>query len=147
MQIQRIQSVYLFLAAVAMAVFTFLPVFSWMNEDGLLTVGALTTCGVTHAMPLLLCLDVLIVVMLLITLFKYRNLSFQLKLCKVNLLLIVTLLVTIGIIFYWQMKQAVNGPQWGWGVALPYVAIVLVLLAHKGIKHDKKLLSDSERIR
>ena len=34
-----------------------------------------------------------------------------------------------------------------WSIALPFVAIVLTMLALKGIKHDKKLLSDSERIR
>lgn len=141
MQIQRIQSVYLFLAAVAMAVFAFLPAISFVNDAGAQSIGALTLCGTTHVMPLLLCLDALIVVLLLITLFKYRNLSFQLKLCKVNLLLIFTLLATIGIMVYMQKGQL------GWSLVLPFVAIVLVILAHKGIKHDKKLLSDSDRIR
>lgn len=141
MQIQRIQSVYLLLAAIAMAVFMFLPVIGLINDNTELSVGALNTCGVTNAMPLMLCLDVLIVVLSLITLFKYRDLSFQMKLCKVNVMLIVTLLIIIGITAYLQ-KGCVQ-----WTIALPIIALVLVMLAHKGIKHDKKLLSDSERIR
>ena len=145
MQIQRIQSIYLLLAAILMAVFMFLPAIGLASESGLQTIGALNVCGITHAMPLLMCLDVLIVVLLLITLFKYRNLPFQMKLCKVNILLIVTLLIIIGITAYLQKVQSISAIQWG--NVLPLIAIVFVVLAHKGIKHDKKLLSDSERIR
>ena len=145
MQIQRIQSVYLLLAAIVMAIFTFMPAIELASDSGIQTLGALNFCGITQAMPLLLCLDVLIVVLLLITLFAYRNLSFQMKLCKINILLVVTLLAIIGITVFLQYGQSIATIKWS--NVLPLVTIVLVVLAHKGIKHDKKLLSDSERIR
>lgn len=145
MQIQRIQSVYLFLTAVLMAVFTFLPVIGLINDNGLQSIGAVACGSVTIASPVLLCLDVLIVALALITLFKYRNLSLQIKLCKISLLMIITLLVCVGVTAYVQKGTSIAVMQWS--IALPFVAIVLTILALKGIKYDKKLLSDSERIR
>ena len=145
MQIQRIQSVYLFLAAVLMVIFIFLPVIGLINDNGLSAMGAVAVGAVQHTMPLLLCLDVLVALLLIITIFKYRNLSLQMKLCNVNVLLIVTLLAYIFITTYMQKGQSIATIQWS--IALPFVAMVLTMLAHKGIKHDKKLLSDSERIR
>ena len=145
MQIQRIQSVYLFLTAVLMAVFTFLPVIGLINDNGQESIGAIAMNSITYGSWLLLCLDVLIIVLAMITLFKYRNLKLQLKLCKILLLLIITLLVCVGIITYMQKGGAIAAVQWG--IALPIVSMVCVMLAHKGIKHDRKLLSDSERIR
>ena len=145
MQIQRIQSVYLFLAAIIMAVFTFLPVIGLETAKGVQTLGAIEVCGITTPMLLFLCLDVLIVVLLFITLFKFRSLSFQMILCKVNILLIVSLLLSIAITAFMHREQAVVSPRWT--IALPFVAMVLVMLAYKGISHDKKLLSSSDRLR
>ena len=145
MQIQRIQSVYLFLAAIVMAVFTFLPVIGLTTAKGVETLGALEVCGITTPMLLLLCLDVLIVVLLFITLFKFRNLSFQMILCKVNILLIVSLLLSLAITAFMDREQAEVSICWT--IALPFVAMALVMLAHKGISHDKKLLSSSDRLR
>lgn len=145
MQIQRIQSVYLFLATILMVIFIFLPVIGLINDNGLSAMGAVTVGTIQHAMPLLLCLDALVAILLFITIFKYRNLSQQMKLCKVNILLIISLLAYIFITAYMQKGESIAVIQWS--IALPFVAIVLTMLALKGIKHDKKLLSDSERIR
>lgn len=145
MQIQRIQSVYLFLAAIILAVFTFLPVVGLQTAKGVQTLGALEVCGVTTPMLLFLCLDVLLVVLLLITLFKYRSLSFQMILCKVNILLIASLLLSIAITAFMHREQA--AVSFSWTIALPFVAMVLVILAHRGISHDKKLLTSSDRLR
>ena len=148
MVIQRLQTVYLLLAAILMAVFTFMPVMNVLNDAGEYVLNAVSTGFVgapTSPCWLLLCMDVLIVALLFITVFKYKNLPLQMKLCKIGVLLIVALLVSIFVMWYMQR---------GHGIALmslwtimPFVAIFLTLLAHKGIKSDKKLLSDSERLR
>ena len=145
MQIQRIQSVYLLLSAILMAVFTFLPVMGIASDSEMLSIGAVNVCGITHAMPLLLCLNVLIFLMALITLFKFSDLKLQMKLCKFTILFIVTLLVCIAVMAF--MRRANSAVSLNWSVILPVAALVFAILAHKGIKHDKKLLSDSERIR
>ncbi len=145
MQIQRIQSVYLFLVAVVMVVFIFFPVIGLTNDNGLETIGAVATGSITYSSPLMLCLDVLIAVLALVTLFKYRNLTLQIKLCKITLIMIATLLVCVGVTAYMQKGTSIATIQWS--IALPFVAMILTMLALKGVKHDKKLLSDSERIR
>ncbi len=145
MVIQRIQSLYLLLVAVVMGIFAFLPVIGANVDGSQLAVGAVASCGVTQPSWLLLCLDVLIALLSLIAIFKYRSLPFQQRLCGVIVALIVALLVCIGVVFFQQKGQCAAVLRWS--VALPCVALVLALLARKGIKHDRKLLSDSERIR
>ena len=145
MVIQRIQSLYLLLVAVLMCIFAFLPVFGASVDGNNLAVGALPTCGVTQLSWVLLTLDALIAVLALITIFKYRDLKAQKRLSGIVILLIVALLVYVAIIFVGQRGQCIAAMQWS--IALPFVAMVFAMLARKGIKHDLKLLSDSERIR
>ena len=69
MVIQRLQNLYLLLAAIIMAVFVFVPVMNVTSEAGLFTLSALSTGISGNPMQphwLLLCLDVLIVVMLVV---------------------------------------------------------------------------------
>ena len=145
MVLQRWQSVFLFLAAIALAVFTFMPVMGLIADDGNISLSALG-CGENGVCSyLLLTLDCLIVVMLLVTIFKYRDLKLQQRLCKVNILLIVALIMTIAVMWLMQRGQAIAVlTPW---VALPFVALFFTMWASGRIKADRKLLSDSERIR
>lgn len=145
MVLQRWQSVFLFLAAIAMAVFTFMPVMGLVTDQGNLTLSALG-CGDSGVSNyLLLTLDCLIVVMLLITIFKYRDLKLQQRLCKIDILLIVALIIAIAVLWFMQRAHAVVAVSlW---VILPFVALFFTLWANGRIKADRKLLSDSERIR
>lgn len=145
MVLQRIQTVYLFIAVVLMAVFTFFPVFTVSNGDGVFTVGALANSSVNTPSTLLLCLDVLIALFALVTIFKYKNLKKQIALAGILLLLVIALLVTIGVLFV--MQKGVGIAVIEWPIAFPFVTMVLVMLARGGMQRDKKLLSDSERIR
>ncbi|MBR6285261.1 MAG: DUF4293 domain-containing protein [Muribaculaceae bacterium] len=145
MVIQRIQTLYLLLVAVLMGIFAFLPVIGANVDGNALAIGALGTCGVTQPSWLLFCLDALVVVLALIAIFKFKDLKGQMRLCGVMLLLLVALLACIAVIFVGQRGQCTAVLQWP--IALPLVAMVFTMLARKGIKHDRKLLSDSERIR
>ena len=128
-----------------MAVFTFMPVMGLVTDQGNLTLSALG-CGPGGVSNyLLLTLDCLIVVMLLITISKYRDLKLQQRLCKIDILLIVALLITIGSLWLVQRGQAIALPS-PWNI-LPCVAFFFTLWANGRIKADRKLLSDSERIR
>ena len=142
MVLQRWQSVFLFLAAIAMAVFTFMPVMTFDTESGQLALRALDGSGGESMGYLLLTLDGLITVLLLSTIFKYRDLKLQQRLCKICLLLIVALMACIAVI--WVMQQAAACTLW---CVLPLVALCFTFWASRRIKADRKLLSDSERIR
>lgn len=128
-----------------MAVFTFMPVMGLIADDGNISLSALG-CGENGVCSyLLLTLDCLIVVMLLVTIFKYRDLKLQQRLCKVNILLTVALIMTIAVMWLMQRGQAIAVlTPW---VALPFVALFFTMWANGRIKADRKLLSDSERIR
>lgn len=128
-----------------MAVFTFMPVMGLIADDGNISLSALG-CGENGVCSyLLLTLDCLIVVMLLVTIFKYRDLKLQQRLCKVNILLIVALIMTIAVMWLMQRGQAIAVlTPW---VALPFVALFFTMWGSGRIKADRKLLSDSERIR
>lgn len=145
MVLQRIQTLYLLIAAIMMAVFTFLPVIQLTNDSGIFLVGAVTTCGINISSLILLALDLLIVVLAVITIFLYKNLKLQIKLAGILILLVVALLGTVAVMAIMQKGISIAILQWP--IAFPFLALVMIMLAQKGMKHDKKLLSDSERIR
>ena len=145
MVLQRWQTVYLFLAAIAMAVFTFMPVMGLVTDQGNFTLCALGCCESSVPNYLLLTLDCLIVVMLLVTIFKYRDLKLQQRLCKIDILLIIALLITIACI--WLMQRGIAIALLTPWIILLFVALFFTLWANGRIKADRKLLSDSERIR
>ena len=145
MVIQRIQSVYLLLVAVLMGIFMFFPVIGANVEGKDELIGAFTANGVTAQSWWLLALDALVVLLALIAIFKYKDLKGQIRLTGILILLILTLLVCVAV-----MVVSLNGACLSavkWPIAFPVVSLILAALARRGIKHDKKLLSDSERIR
>lgn len=145
MVLQRIQTVYLLIAVILMAVFTFFPVISVFNENGVFMIGAIPNECINTPSVLLLCMDVLIALFALVTIFKYKDLKKQIAFAGMLLLLVIALLVTIGVMMVMQKGVGIAVLQWP--IAFPFVSMVMVMLARRGMKRDKKLLSDSERIR
>ena len=141
MVLQRWQSVFLLLAAIAMAVFTFMPVMGLATDNGVVTFSALGCDQEGVSSMVLLVLDCLSVILLLVTIFKYRDLKLQQRLCKVNILLLVAIIAFIVVM--WLMQRGQVKP---W-IVLPFVALFFTMWASGRIKADRKLLSDSERIR
>ncbi len=141
MVIQRIQTVYLLLAAIVTAVFAFVPVINVLNPDGVVEISF----NSLHFGAWTMVLEILIVILAIIAIFKYRDLKTQIRLTNVLMLLIVTLIIVIAIMMWVLHDKLIM--QFTPYIVMPFVALILVWLAKKGIKHDKKLLADSERIR
>ena len=141
MVIQRIQTVYLLLAAIVTAVFAFVPVINVLNPDGVVEISF----NSLHFGAWTMVLEILIVILAIIAIFKYRDLRTQIRLTNVLMLLIVTLIIVIAIMMWVLHAKLIM--QFTPYIVMPFVALILVWLAKKGIKHDKKLLADSERIR
>lgn len=140
MVIQRIQTLYLLLVTVLMAVFMFVPsvwggsVFSLTSFSDVMCITKVT-------------LGALCVIVPLLAVFKFKNLHFQKSLCSIMLVLILTL----GIVKYLgdchHCDEHCTG-CFNWiGLCILLISFILVFLARKAIKHDHKLLSDSRRIR
>lgn len=149
MVIQRIQTVYLIIAIILMVVFAFFPALSFELGGREFVYGALETgkVGVTHFDPLMLMLIVLISLLALIDIFLYKNLQRQMTVCFVDIIIGLAMLVAICIQAYMVGSRDGVTLTWQWYLALPVLSIIFLMLAHKSMSKDKKMLRDSDRLR
>lgn len=124
MVIQRIQSLYLLIAAVLMAAFAFFPAFDVS----------------------MMVLIVLISLLAIVDIFLYKNLQRQMTVCFVDIIIGLAMLVAIVIQIVKLTKENL-AVQWNWTWLLPVFSIIFLMLAHKAMSRDKKMLRDSDRLR
>ncbi|RYG18665.1 MAG: DUF4293 family protein [Chitinophagaceae bacterium] len=150
--IQRIQSIWLLLAAITILCLLFAPVFTVVDKN---IIYVLDGTGIkefingvntpTMNIPLLISV-VLAGLISLINIFNFRNRTLQKRIASLNILLI------LGLSF-WLSHLGKNIPgglgtaEIGVGLFLPVVAIIFTLLAVRGIKNDEKLIRSADRLR
>jgi len=152
--IQRIQSVYLFSAAIAIGLIFFFPLveltvnnqFFSHNYRGLYEVigGKEMLKSSAFILAILLTISLLLS---LFTIFKFNNRKFQMKLCLVN---IVLLFIIVGLGYSFISSAASNLQatiHYQFALSMPFIAIILSYLAYKGIQKDEKLIKSIDRIR
>lgn len=149
MVIQRIQSVYLLIAVILMAVFAFFPALTFELGGREFVYGALEAgkVGVTHIDPLMLTLILLIVFLAFIDIFLYKNLQRQMTVCFVDILIGLAMLIAICIQWFVIGKRDGVTITCQWYLILPILSIVFLMLAHKAMSNDKKKLRDADRLR
>lgn len=144
MQLQRIQSVYIFLAIVALAVFMIVPygetVFIAAQPNVHAPLYTISTPGILVPVGA-------VILLLLVALFMFQKPNAQCGMMVFNLILTLS---TIAIVCWALFKEAgAEGMEahfsW-WDILLP-VTVILEILAIRGIKHDIKLLRSYDRIR
>ena len=156
--IQRIQSVFLLLLALAMLSLLALPL--WHKVDGLthqeltLTAFGFQAQGITvpagiGPVWLIGALAAASAALAVYEIFQFRTRLRQLLLGSINLLLITA---TLGAEFYFQTKgeQLLNVKlerQLLMGLYLPTLALVLNLLASRFIRRDEQLVRSADRLR
>lgn len=149
MVIQRIQTLYLIIAIILMAVFAFFPALTFELGGRQFVYGALEAgkVGVTHIDPLMLMLVILICVLAFIDIFLYKNLQRQMTVCFVDIIIGLAMLVAIGIEAYIVTGKEGLVLTWQWYLVLPILSIIFLMLAHRAMSRDKKMLRDSDRLR
>ncbi len=141
MVIQRWQSVLLLVAAVAMALFTFLP---FATVESLASAqSAITVAPCDFAVYFVL--NITISLLLFIAIFLYKNIRRQMTVTLLSLMLIAVSAVTGLFIVFGHLKDA--SLVLGGGVLLLIVALVAALWGYRRIKADHKLLTSMDRIR
>ncbi len=156
--IQRIQSVFLLLLALAMLGVLLLPL--WHKTDALthqeltLTAFAYAAQGVAAPAPaapvwIIGLLAAAAAALALFEIFQFRTRGKQLLLGSANLLLITA---TLGAEFYFSNlgEQALNiklEGQFMLGFYLPTLALLLNLLASRFIRRDEQLVRSADRLR
>ena len=136
--IQRIQSIWLFLAAVCVFLTLKFSTYVGTNKD---LIPSSFLNGIA-TLPLIF-VTLAIGILTLITIFLYKNRKLQLRLT------ILAVLLETGLIFlYYEEIQTFIGKGTFSITAILHVAvIVFLILAARGISSDNKLIKDSNRLR
>lgn len=168
--IQRIQSIYLFLAAVLVAIFLFCPIAQFDTPDGLYS---FTSQGVSTVMAApavtpdtteagatvtqtsvftptwgVFVLGIVITVLSLVAIFLYKNRPTQARICMINAFFLVTFYIIIFLSGY-TFREDLSATQTSWTayIIMPFVALLLDILAYKAINKDEQLVRSMDRIR
>lgn len=140
MVIQRIQSLFLLIAGVLMALVCFVvPVAQGEDAE-----GALLTVHIYDMLPVLV-INLLTAVLLLIAIFLYHNLNLQIKVTRISIVLILISAAVEFIALYSQVNDLKI--QWIGSAIMLGCAFILAILGLRGIISDKKLLSSYDRLR
>jgi len=157
--IQRIQSIFLVLMIACFGAFLFLPIWGKMDVDtgeihevrALYHEQIIEGERIVEYMPYAIAgvLAVIIMLIAVIELFKYKNRMLQMKLGMINSVLIVVVLgVLMWLIFTGQDEwlPAIAG-KFGAGLFMPALAMVFNRMAIRSIKKDEDLVRSVDRIR
>lgn len=153
--IQRIQTLYLLVITALLAVTLFARL-AWFggegSEFGLYAFALKDAEGaVLHSTVYLGILLSLAAVLPLVTIFLYRRRMLQIRLCVVEMVLLVGSAVMEGIYYYLGCRVVSDLPFHTQGVgvaiALPVVSLLFAWLAARAIFRDELLVRGADRIR
>ena len=154
--IQRIQSVFLFMAAAFAGVLFFVPIASFDHGTDLMNLSVYGVepqvdalyFGSTYALPLLV-LAALMLLLPLVVIFLYKKRELQLKLSSLNVFLNA---IFCGLIFLYYVSNvqetiAADEVKYYFGTYVPLINMVLSVLAMRWIRKDIELLKSVDRLR
>ena len=140
--IQRIQSVWLLLAALAGFLLYSLPLWKGLLQDG-------TEKIFLGSEKLILFIIIIATsVLALVTLFLFKNRKLQKSLCLLGALFSI-LIIVLEFLYVEDFRVATDFKEnrWQIGAVLPVVMFILFMMAYGGIRKDEKLVKSLERLR
>ncbi len=135
--IQRIQSIWLLLAAVACFLTLRFSFYSGTNENG--ATGQFLT-GASYFLLLLTTITIGILALIIIFLFKTRII--QIRLCIAGMILELLLIF----LYFREVQKFILG-TYSLTAILHLVILLSFLLAARGVHKDEKLIRESDRLR
>ncbi|MCX6281706.1 MAG: DUF4293 domain-containing protein [Bacteroidetes bacterium] len=156
--IQRIQSLFLAIAAAAAVLMFFFPVADFYSETlgnyKLLATGLkcmdpdpkIHTSFWFSAPMLVFILGS--AALSLLTIFRYKNRPLQIKLLAFNILITIVLVITI-LLFYMNSVEKLTGikPEYQFGAFCPLINLIFLILANRFIRKDESLVRSADRLR
>lgn len=157
--LQRIQSLFLFLAFTLCVLAFFFP-FADFVLDGEMGYYFFSLTGLRDAgpgqahlfnwvfsLPLWL-LNSMAGFLCIYIIFQYKNRAHQLKMLRISILITILL---IGFIFYYAAslieKKLGMTPHYRMGIYFPLLAVLFQILANRAISRDDKLVRSADRLR
>jgi cytochrome c biogenesis factor len=155
--IQRIQTLYLFVVAVACTLLFFFPMIDYI-DPGLGTYKLFATgMKSTGVMPgilffwetfPILILVIASLVLALITIFLYKRRIIQFQLVNINVLLNVLLVALVFLLYSRIFEKRLHIPStYEFGMYIPLISLVFLVLASRAIRKDEALVKSSDRLR
>lgn len=148
---QRIQTIWLLLAFIIMAVFLFLPIGLFATPQGTWVMYNIRTEPLIEGTNLsnwgLFALALIISLLSLAIVFFYKRRKLQMRLVMLNMLL------TIGYFIYYiveivmRTKELTASYGFKFAIALPIVTFILLTMARRDIHKDEILVRMSNRLR
>jgi ABC-type uncharacterized transport system permease subunit len=153
--IQRIQTVFLFLAIIALAAFNILPYWQTsisedgishqLNSYGFVAINNQETSVEYGLYAIVAGISFLAIVILLIEIFNFKNRILQLKLAIANSLLMSVNLLLMTY-FIMNLQEEYQG-GFGVGIFIYALAMILNILARRFIQKDENLVRSVDRLR
>lgn len=146
---QRIQTVFLAIAALALVVSLVLPIWTIQgDQQATLTPFYYLNGDAYQYIPFSLTavLSIASITIIITEIRKYKTRLTQMKLGALNSLFLVGI-VGSSVYFATQMIKEFQGGSYGLAMYLPVVAVLCNLIANYFIRKDEKLVRDSERLR
>lgn len=154
--IQRIQSIWFFLAALTLVLMLFLPIATKEiagTESGIYTSGLYQTASaktgtnikVASFLPLLIT-NIAVIIISFFNIFNFKKRSFQKRIAVVSIILIAGFAFWCSV-YAKKLPDGIEGASFGVGAYLPALAILFVVLAIFGINKDERLIRSAERLR
>lgn len=138
--LQRIQTIWLFLAGAAAVLSLRFPIYSG-NLIGSTPGAQYTELTGTYTIPILI-ITVAVALLAFIAIFLYTNRRVQFRICLSGIIL------QAGLIFlyYSEIKEFSEG-NFSLTSVLHALVLLFFFLAAKGIRHDDKIVRESNRLR
>jgi hypothetical protein len=151
--IQRVQSIWLFLASLTLFLLLILPILTKQNAGGeiWLQVGGVyqhtnTIVQKVQAYTGLFGLTIFTGAVCLFNIFNFKNRTLQKRIIILAILLIVVISGCIGG-YAWKITDGMQGGSAGIGAALPLLTLIFCALAFRGIRKDEQLIRSADRLR
>ena len=155
--IQRIQSIFLALVIVLGIVFSFVPILTLTQGDSTFIMGAYKTINVELGNSVAKNMGIgvlqgLVIIISALVIFLYKNRGLQMKLWKLNILLIAFQIAAM-VMYSDSVKNNINtSPDEittvvNFGAIIPLLSLILTYLAIHFIRKDDKLVRSADRLR
>ena len=155
--IQRIQTLYMSIVVVASMSLFYFPITKYLNDVRGTYVFFITgvkymidppiTVNFWLTFPLLL-LVVISLFLILAAIFLYKKRSLQLWFVNISFLLHVALIILVFFYYIGHFESMFNtNPSYQFGIFIPLVSLVCIILASRAIRKDEALVKSADRLR
>ncbi|MEX1188135.1 MAG: DUF4293 domain-containing protein [Bacteroidia bacterium] len=155
--IQRVQSLYFFMASLSMGILTASPLYSTEAGGKKFTVfvgGLLQSIEgkeeVINPQPAIFAVNMLLAFMPIVAVFLFKSRKLQLRISSSAMLSFTAFVILLAAVINENIKliEGYTGEgSYSWGLSLPFVAVIFLFLGSRAIRKDENLIRSVDRLR